>query len=147
MPTRILRDGILDSEQVDRLSEPAELFYRRLMSVVDDFGRYECRYNLLASKAFPLRRNITEEDIKQRLEECIAAKLIRVYRVGDKDYLEILNFGQRIKTGQISKFPEPPGTSGTFPEVPVSSGNIQDIPASRARSTPPPTTTQPPTTP
>ena len=40
MPNRILRDTILRSERVARLSPTAELFYRRLMSVADDYGRY-----------------------------------------------------------------------------------------------------------
>jgi hypothetical protein len=40
MPVRILREGILTSERVDTLSPAAEVFYRRLMSVVDDFGRF-----------------------------------------------------------------------------------------------------------
>ena len=40
MPNRILRDGILMSPRVNVLSSEAELFYRRLMSVVDDYGRF-----------------------------------------------------------------------------------------------------------
>ena len=38
MPSRVIRDGILESESVNALSWEAELFFRRLMSVVDDFG-------------------------------------------------------------------------------------------------------------
>ncbi len=40
MPNRVIREGILNSQRVNKLTEPAELFYRRLMSVVDDFGRF-----------------------------------------------------------------------------------------------------------
>ena len=40
MPSRIIRDGILTSERINALTERAELFYRRLMSVVDDYGRF-----------------------------------------------------------------------------------------------------------
>jgi hypothetical protein len=39
MPNRELREGILTSERINALTFPAEVFYRRLMSVVDDFGR------------------------------------------------------------------------------------------------------------
>lgn len=35
MPSRILREGILTSERVNALAPLEELFYRRLMSVVD----------------------------------------------------------------------------------------------------------------
>ena len=36
MPNRILREGILTSERVNALSWEAEVFYRRLMSAVDE---------------------------------------------------------------------------------------------------------------
>ena len=41
MPNRIIREGHLDSERVDQLSEQAENFYSRLRLVVDDYGRFE----------------------------------------------------------------------------------------------------------
>ncbi len=47
MPTRILREGILTSETVNRLSLGAELFYRKFMPVVDDYGRYHAHIHLL----------------------------------------------------------------------------------------------------
>ena len=49
MPNRILREGILSSERVDALSEGAEILYRRLMSVVDDYGRYFAHPTLIRS--------------------------------------------------------------------------------------------------
>jgi hypothetical protein len=55
VPNRYLREGILDSEAVNRLSEEAELFYRRLMSVVDDYGRIEANLELLRARCFPLQ--------------------------------------------------------------------------------------------
>jgi hypothetical protein len=33
MPNRILREGILESERIDKIGPMSELFYRRLMSV------------------------------------------------------------------------------------------------------------------
>ena len=39
MPSRILREGINTSPKVNALSPMAELFYRRLMTVADDYGR------------------------------------------------------------------------------------------------------------
>ena len=56
MPNRILREGILDSDRVNKLSWGAEVFYRRLMSVVDDFGRFDARIDLLKSKLYPLNK-------------------------------------------------------------------------------------------
>ena len=47
MPNRILREGILTSERIERLDWAEEVFYRRVMSVVDDYGRYYARPALL----------------------------------------------------------------------------------------------------
>ena len=54
MPNRIVREGILTSERVELLSWAEEVFYRRLMSVVDDFGRYYARPELLRAACYPL---------------------------------------------------------------------------------------------
>ena len=43
MPNRIIREGILSSDRVDQLDPPAEVFYRRLMSKVDDHGLFDGR--------------------------------------------------------------------------------------------------------
>ena len=53
MPTRILRDGIIDSRAVNALSEPGEILYRRLMSIVDDYGRFEADPELIRARCFP----------------------------------------------------------------------------------------------
>ena len=110
MPTRMLREGILSSERVNALSERAELFYRRLMSVVDDYGRFSANPTLLRSSCYPLKFDSVKEDsIKKHLAEAADAGLIVLYTVGGKPYLEIQDFGQRIQSK--SKFPEPQGGS------------------------------------
>ena len=54
MPNMILREGILTSERVNSLTTEEEIFYRRLISVVDDYGRYYAKPELLRSACFPL---------------------------------------------------------------------------------------------
>lgn len=104
MPNRILRDGILDSKLVARLSEPGEVFYRRLMSVVDDYGRYEADLELLRVKCFPrILDKWPEVKVQAALEETIAAALVLVYVVKPKIYLQMSNFQQRLRSP--SKFP------------------------------------------
>lgn len=103
MPTRIVREGILTSESVNQLSERAELFYRRLMSVADDYGRYFSHPSLLRAACYPLRlRQVSEADVKQMLNECISLALIIPF--GGK-YIQIIKFGQQTRSK--SKFPEP----------------------------------------
>lgn len=113
MPNRILRDGILRSERIAKISPLAELFYRRIMSVVDDFGRYYAIPALLLSDVFPLRPSWADESmVGLWLAECREAELMALYCVKATPYLEIAGFDQRIRPGQRSKFPEPAESSG-----------------------------------
>lgn len=121
MPTRIIRDGILTSERINALSPLAELFYRRLMSVADDHGRYSGNLTQLRAYCYPLKLDSVKEDsIKKHLAECVSAGLIVPYTVEGKPYILLCDFGQRIN-GK-SKFPEPPsdnpGGSPGFPGIP-----------------------------
>lgn len=107
MPNRIIREGILSSEKIDLLNWAEEVFYRRLQSIVDDYGRYEANAKLLRSKCYPLKTDdVKQSHIVSWLAACAKAGLLVCYRVDGKDYIEILNFGQQIRAK--SKFPEPP---------------------------------------
>jgi hypothetical protein len=108
MPTRIVRDGILSSEPVCSLSWPEEVFYRRLMQVADDHGRYYALPKLLRAACYPLQIDkVSDSDIGKWLTALVEAALVRVYPASDgKRYVEIMKFGQRIQSK--SKFPDPP---------------------------------------
>ena len=107
MPNRILREGILTSERVNELSLLAELFYRRLMSIVDDYGRYSAHPPLLRAACYPLRVDtVGEADISQYLAALKTAGLISLYCACDKPFLEIHDFKQRRRAA--SKCPAPP---------------------------------------
>lgn len=108
MPNRIVREGILTSEPVDSLSSwAAEVFYRRLMSVVDDYGRYFASASLLRAACYPLRLDkVSNADVEKWLAECAGAALVSTYEVGGKKYLQLLNFKQRIRQDE-SCYPPP----------------------------------------
>jgi|SRR5579862_1999294 len=111
MPSRILREGILTSERVDRIAgDPSvEVFYRRLQSVVDDYGLYDARPQLLRSALYPLRiDSVADSDIAGYLRECSDAGLVRLYSVEAKPYLQVLDFRQRTRAAK-PRFPPPPG--------------------------------------
>lgn len=106
MPTRILRDGILSSRSVNSISEQAEILYRRLMSVVDDYGRTEADADLLRAKCFPLQlERWPSERVQAVLEELGKSPLVTVYHRCEKSYLQIENFGQRLQSKE--RFPAP----------------------------------------
>lgn len=90
MPTRLLREGILESERVDQLSPEAEVFYRRLMSRVDDYGLYSANEKILLAHLFPLKLGqISLEKIREWLAECEEADLIFLYESDAKPYLQM----------------------------------------------------------
>lgn len=111
MPNRILREGILSSERVNALGWEAEVFYRRLMSVVDDYGRYTAHPSLLRAALYPLKlETVSEACIARLLEAVREAGLVNTYEVAGKPYLELVDFRQQVRA-KVSKFPEPPGRS------------------------------------
>ena len=109
MPVRLIRDGILTSEPVCSLTWPAEILYRRLMSVVDDYGRFHANPRLIRAACYPLQIDkVSDADIGKWLTECVTAALVSVYPASDgKRYLQIEKFGQQIRSK--SKFPTPDG--------------------------------------
>lgn len=121
MPSRIVREGILTSEAVNSLSPGAELFYRRLMSVVDDYGRYEAHPAILLPACYPRQLDkVSISMLAEWLTECAQAvstetddplPLVSIYTVKGKKYLQINRFEQRTRTP--SKWPDPPKATVT----------------------------------
>jgi hypothetical protein len=109
VPNRILREGILTSPRIAKLAWAEEVFYRRLHSVVDDFGRYFADAGLLRAACYPRQLNkVSDPDIGKWLAACEAAALVRVYPAQDGErYLELLDFKQQVRA-KDSKFPAPP---------------------------------------
>lgn len=107
MPNRIVRDGILTSDRVNTLSWAAEVFYRRLMSVADDFGRFDGRASLIRAAAYPLKlNNVGDADVDKWITECVDAGLVSHYEVDGKPYILIEGFDQRLRQKR-SKYPDP----------------------------------------
>lgn len=105
MPNRIIRDWT-DSERINSLSFQAETLFVRLMMKADDLGSYHANPKLIKSFCFPLK-NIRETDITRWLQELVTAGIIVLYNADNKQYLHIINFGQRLR--QVKpKFPQIP---------------------------------------
>lgn len=128
MPSRIIREGILDSEAINALSDDGEIFYRRLMSIVDDFGRFEDKPELIRARCFPLKladwslTRVSEalaEVSKPLTNDGKMRSLVCRYEVDGKKYLQINNFGQRERS---SKFPAPPNDGNP----PSNDGHVTD---------------------
>ena len=108
MPNRWVREDAIESEAVNAVSWLGEVFFRRLINRVDDFGRYTANLKLLRSKLFPLQfEKVTERDLTKLLKECEAAGLLFTYAGPDgKPYL-ILNKWEKGRA-KNSKYPSQP---------------------------------------
>jgi hypothetical protein len=103
----------LNSDAVNALSHSAEVFYRRLMSVADDFGRFDGRVNVIRASLYVLQFDrVTESDIKTWIKECEDQRLIVMYVVDNKPFIEIQKFNQQ-KRAKHSKWPDPPQMRST----------------------------------
>lgn len=106
MPTRMLREGILDSDRVNRLDDEEEVFYRRLMSIVDDYGRFEAQRAKLRARLYPLKLDSKSENrVGDLLLACVRERLVLVYAANGKAFLQLLNFAQQTRSK--SKCPPP----------------------------------------
>lgn len=108
MPNRIVREGILTSPKLAKLGWAEEVFYRRLLSVVDDFGRYYADAGMLRAACYPRQLNkVSDSDVGKWLRSCADAALVRVYPAQDgESYLEVVKFDQQVRAKK-SKFPSP----------------------------------------
>lgn len=107
MPNRIIREGIIHSPVVNVLDAHEEVFYRRLLNVVDDYGRYPAHPAILRAACFPLRLDsIRESDVSRWTDKLSSPGLIVLYDARGQRFLQVCNFNQRQRTP--SKYPEPP---------------------------------------
>lgn len=117
MPERIVRPGILTSDPINSLSWPAECFYRRLMSVVDDYGRFDGRVSVLRANCYPLKLDhVSDADVRKWRSETVEAGVVSVYEVEGKEYVQVEKFNQRMRGKP--RWPAP--TRGDSPQVAAS---------------------------
>lgn len=107
MPNRIIREGILSSDRIDQLDAAAEVFYRRLMSRVDDHGLFDARTSMLRASLYPLRVDrVREADIARWIAACEKAGVIALYTHESKPYGQMLD--TRWQARSEPKYPLPP---------------------------------------
>jgi hypothetical protein len=108
MPTRIVREGINSSSRINALSFGAEVLYRRLLNVADDYGRFYAAPATLIGACWPTNPNrVRVSEVKSWLTELQAGPrpLISIYIIDGCEYLHLSDFGQKPRSK--SKFPEP----------------------------------------
>ena len=105
MPNRMLRDWT-NSDKIDQISFQAEVFFTRLIMKADDYGSFWADAKRLKANLYPLKSDsVRDADILRWMAECQKAELIVVYESEEKKYLQICDFGQRLRSKK-SKFPK-----------------------------------------
>lgn len=103
MPNRLVREGFLDSEAINRLGDPSECLYHRLMLAADDAGRMDGRAEILRARLFPLGSR-RASDVEAQLRKCVEEALVIAYEWQGKPYLQITKW-QRCSPCRVSKYP------------------------------------------
>lgn len=109
MGNRIIKESICTSEDLNKLSQSAEILFYRLITKVDDYGCFYGNEVIIKSYCFPLKPDseIPPESVKNWLQEIADAGIIYLYTAEDgKRYLQFVkwNLHQEIRT-QKHKFP------------------------------------------
>jgi len=121
MPQRFLKPGLTTSRKWNKCSWQAQSFYVRILTLVDDFGRYEGDAQLLRSLAFPLNEDIRTPQVQKLCDELQANQLAIFYKVDGKDYVQLTNWTERARS-DASRYPCPPNCqpqrSAAFRSVP-----------------------------
>lgn len=113
MPDRIIKESILTSEDVNKMTDFQFRVWVSLITYVDDCGRGDARPAVIKGKCFPLRDRMTFADIDAALEALAGIGCVCLYEVDGKPYLCFPTWESHQNVREThSKFP-PPAKSKT----------------------------------
>lgn len=138
MPQRFLKPGITSSERWNACSWQGQSFYIRLITLVDDFGRFEADPRLLRSLAFPLSEVMKSDQVTNLMVELHTVDLANFYRTNGKAFLQLTNWSERARA-EGSKYPDLDSTcEQMFSDVVKSCGILPPSSSSSPPPSPPP---------
>jgi hypothetical protein len=132
MPNRIIWEKVRSSPNLARVSAEAERLFYRLLTVADDYGRFDADPPVIHSLCFmcePLKSQIAAQSVRKWLSELCVHRLIRRYRVAGRWYGCFLAWeSYQRKRDSKPKFPAPPpqpaATRGEVRRLAASRGNV-----------------------
>ena len=127
MPNRIIKETICTSENVDQLTTFQENVFIRLIVNCDDYGRFDGRVKVLASRLFPLK-DISCEVMTESVEALVKADLVTVYEVSGRPYLQLKTWlSHQTPRAKKSKYPSP--DEGTCNQMQADENNCNHMQA------------------
>ena len=106
MPQRFLKPGFRTSQRLSRCPMQARLMFANLISLVDDWGRYEGDLSLLRRECFPLD-DVRQKDFDEWIQALEDNDILVRYQVDAAWYVEVRRWTER-KRSKSSKFPALP---------------------------------------
>src|SRR5438128_5185804 len=117
MPQRFLRPGITNSERWNAVDWKCQSFFIRLLTLVDDYGRFDGRIPVIWAQCYAgwnaqhtdqIAEQITQKDVESMLLQ-IAAKscnLVEIYEFEGKKVLQVTQWQERIRKGVKERWPK-----------------------------------------
>lgn len=111
MPQRFLRPGIRTSERWNAVSRDAQALYIAIITLVDDYGRYDGRSAVLWADAFAVWNELNPKHVVNCLRipalscELSAKGLVEFYEFEGKKFLQVTQWKERAR-GE-SRYPDP----------------------------------------
>lgn len=105
MPTRMIRESLLDSHRYGGLSDAAKLLFFHMLLIADDLGCLTVTPTFLRRRAF--YNSPTNEHIAKLIAELVDVDLVRPYQHNGGEYAFIPRFRQRLQRNTL-RHPQPP---------------------------------------
>ena len=108
MPNRLIKESICSSDTINELKWFEEVFFYRLLTVCDDYGRMDARPQILKGRMFPLKEDLRSGEIAKAMTALESAGLIHQYQVNGKPFLQVLTWNkhQQIRA-KVPRYPGP----------------------------------------
>jgi hypothetical protein len=125
MPQRFLKPGITNSDRWNSVSWQAQSLYIRLLTVVDDYGRYDGRTAVIHGACFSVYNAIHPEcvvklqETDKMLQEIAASLLVELYDSQGKRVMQITQWTERLREGVKERWPA--RNSGELLQLPADS--------------------------
>ena len=108
MPNRILKESICVSGSLDKLSWFEEVMFYRLIVSCDDYGRYDGRTVVIKNRLFPLKNDLTLQEVEAALMHLAELGLVKLYEAEGSRFLCLPTWleHQNVRAKR-SKYPAP----------------------------------------
>lgn len=108
MPNRLIKESICTSEKINCLSDFHFRMWAYLITYVDDYGRGDGRIAIIKGRCFPLRDDVTTQNIRDGLKILADAGCIILYQVKGEPFLCFPNWDRhQTVRNKKSKYPSP----------------------------------------